>query len=80
MQVQGWFILSEKAARRFFGRIVNFLREVFQELSKVTVPTRRAVVSFSFMVSIFVIVVIGLVAFVDWIFALLLTLALGSSS
>ncbi|RAD84597.1 preprotein translocase subunit SecE, partial [Burkholderia multivorans] len=51
---------SENASRRkqlgFFGRIIQFLREVVAELKKVVTPTRKQLVNYTLVVLGFILV------------------------
>ena len=59
-----------RAARRNpFSRIALFIRQVINELKKVVTPTRKELVNFTFVVLVFVIIMMGLVALLDWIFS-----------
>ena len=52
----------------FFGRIALFFRQVISELRKVVTPTRKELVKFTLVVLVFVLIVMGLVYGLDWIF------------
>lgn len=43
-----------------------FLKQVFDELRKVIVPTRRELVNYTVVVLVFVLIVIGIVSMLDW--------------
>lgn len=59
-----------RAARRNpFSRIALFIRQVINELKKVVTPTRKELVNFTIVVLVFVIIMMGLVALLDWIFS-----------
>ncbi|GAB3191170.1 hypothetical protein GCM10027061_18230 [Nesterenkonia suensis] len=45
-----------------------FLRQVIDELKKVVVPTRRELTNYTLVVLVFVIIVIGIVSGLDWMF------------
>lgn len=49
-----------------FARVWLFLKQVFDELRKVIVPTRRELVNYTLVVLVFVLIVIGIVSALDW--------------
>ncbi|GAA4840684.1 preprotein translocase subunit SecE [Garicola koreensis] len=51
-----------------FGKVWLFLRQVFDELRKVIVPTRRELVNYTAVVMVFVVIVILIVSGYDWVF------------
>jgi preprotein translocase subunit SecE len=53
-----------------FARFALFIRQVIAELKKVVTPTRKELLSYTGVVLVFVIVMMGLVALLDWIFGL----------
>ncbi|QMU96110.1 preprotein translocase subunit SecE [Microbacterium esteraromaticum] len=52
----------------FFGRIALFFRQVIGELRKVVTPTRKELAKFTTVVFVFVLIVMGLVYGLDWLF------------
>jgi preprotein translocase subunit SecE len=64
-------------SRNPFAAIVQFLREVVSELSKVIWPQRRQMVSYTLIVIVFVAVVVSFVALLDIGFAKLALWLLG---
>lgn len=62
-----------------FGKVWLFLKQVFDELRKVIVPTRRELVNYTFVVLIFVIIVILIVSGFDWVFSRLADLVFGGA-
>ena len=61
----------ERAERRSpFARIALFIRQVFAELRKVVTPTRRELFSYTGVVLVFVIIMMGLVYGMDYLFSL----------
>ena len=59
----------ERAERRSpFARIALFIRQVFTELRKVVTPTRRELFSYTGVVLVFVIIMMGLVYGLDFLF------------
>lgn len=60
----------ERAERRGpFARIALFIRQVVTELRKVVTPTRRELFSYTGVVLVFVIIMMGLVWGLDQLFA-----------
>lgn len=52
----------------FFGRIFQFLREVFAELKKVTTPTGKELVQYVIVVLAFVVFMLLLISGLDYLF------------
>ncbi|MEJ1090029.1 preprotein translocase subunit SecE [Microbacterium sp. Mu-80] len=52
----------------FFGRIALFFRQVIGELRKVVTPTRKELIKYTVVVFVFVLIVMGLVYGLDWLF------------
>ena len=48
------------------AKVWLFLKQVFDELRKVIVPTRRELVNYTVVVLVFVLIVIGIVSLLDW--------------
>jgi preprotein translocase subunit SecE len=62
---------QDRAVKRGpFARFALFIRQVIAELRKVVTPTRKELLSYTGVVLVFVIVMMGLVALLDWIFGL----------
>ena len=62
---------SERAKRRGpFARVALFIRQVFNELSKVVTPTRRELFTYTGVVLVFVVIMMGLVSGLDFLFGL----------
>ncbi len=62
---------ADRASRRNpFSRFALFIRQVINELKKVVTPTRKELVNYFFVVLIFVLIMMALVTFLDWIFGL----------
>ncbi|NEM92099.1 preprotein translocase subunit SecE [Galbitalea soli] len=58
---------QERAERRSpFARSALFIRQVWIELRKVVTPTRKELISYTGVVLVFVIIMMGLVALLDW--------------
>jgi len=61
----------ERAERRGpFSRIALFIRQVFTELRKVVTPTRRELFSYTGVVLVFVLIMMGFVYGLDYLFGL----------
>ncbi|MFT4030728.1 MAG: preprotein translocase subunit SecE [Protaetiibacter sp.] len=70
----------ERAERRNpFSRIALFIRQVMGELRKVVTPTRRELFSFTGVVLVFVLIMMGLVWGLDQLFSLLVNWAFGTT-
>jgi len=71
----------ERAERKNpFARIALFIRQVIAELRKVVTPTRRELFSFTGVVLVFVLIMMGLVWGLDQLFSWLVTWAFGDAS
>lgn len=66
-----------KTSRNPFAAIVAFFRGVFQEITKVIWPTGRELVTYTLIVLIFLIIMTGLVAGVDYVAGLGVRAAFG---
>lgn len=53
----------------FFGRIALFIRQILDELRKVVTPTRKELAKFTSVVLVFVLIVIGIVYGLDFVFS-----------
>ncbi|AND17432.1 preprotein translocase subunit SecE [Rathayibacter tanaceti] len=70
---------QQRAARRNpFARIALFIRQVIAELKKVVTPTRKELGNYVVVVLIFVVIMMALVSFLDWVFALAVTYVFGT--
>lgn len=69
---------KERAARRGpFARIALFIRQVFGELRKVVTPTRRELLSYTGVVLVFVVIMMAIVAGLDFGFSALVNFLFG---
>jgi preprotein translocase subunit SecE len=69
----------ERAERKNpFSRIALFIRQVIAELRKVVTPTRRELFSFTGVVLVFVLIMMGLVWGLDQLFSWLVNWAFGN--
>lgn len=59
---------DRKAAKGPFGRLVLFVRQVTNELSKVTKPTTKELVNYTWTVLGFVAFVMLIISGLDWVF------------
>jgi preprotein translocase subunit SecE len=71
---------TKEAGPGFFGRIVNFIREIFAELQKVIWPTRKELLTYTTVVIVFVAIMMTFVALLDVGFARLMFLVFGSKT
>ncbi len=70
----------ERAERKNpFARIALFIRQVVAELRKVVTPTRRELLSFTGVVLVFVLIMMGLVWGLDQLFSLLVNWTFGTA-
>jgi preprotein translocase subunit SecE len=51
-----------------FGRVALFIRQVIDELAKVVTPTRKELVNYTFVVLVFVLIMMGIISFLDLFF------------
>jgi len=56
------------AGLSIFGRLALFLRQVVAELRKVIWPTRKELVTYTIVVIVFVTIMAGIVAGLDYVF------------
>lgn len=70
---------SKDAPRSIFGGLMLFIRQVVAELSKVVTPTRRQLIGYFILVTIFVAFIMALVFAEDLLFTRLMTLLLADS-
>lgn len=59
---------GEKSRKGFFARIALFVRQVVAELKKVVRPTRSELISYTSIVLVFVLIVMGYVGLIDFTF------------
>jgi preprotein translocase subunit SecE len=73
---------AKKEVRRtgFFGRIGGFFREVVSELRKVIWPTRRELLTYTGVVIGFVVIMVAIVAVLDYGFAKGILFSFGNKS
>ncbi|WP_353808588.1 preprotein translocase subunit SecE [Agromyces sp. SYSU T00194] len=70
---------QDRAERRNpFARIALFIRQVIAELKKVVTPTRRELVSFTIVVLVFVLIMMGIVWALDQVFSWLVIYVFGT--
>jgi preprotein translocase subunit SecE len=70
---------KERAERRGpFGRLALFIRQVVAEIRKVVTPTRKELVNFTLVVLVFVVIMMALVAGLDFGFGWLVNLVFGN--
>ena len=62
---------KERAEKRGpFARFGLFIKQVMAELRKVVTPTRGELLSYTGVVLVFVVIMMGLVSLLDWVFGL----------
>ena len=52
----------------FVSRVALFMRQVVDELRKVVTPTRSELVNYTLVVLVFVVIVMGIITFLDLLF------------
>ena len=57
-----------QASGGFFSRIALFIRQVIAELRKVIWPTRKELIAYTTVVIVFVLIMAGIVALLDYVF------------
>ena len=69
---------ADRATKRNpFARIALFIRQVIAELKKVVTPTRKELLNYVVVVLVFVIIMMAIVGFLDWVFGLLVLYVFG---
>ena len=72
---------KDRASRRGpFAQVALFIRQVFAELRKVVTPTRRELLSYTGVVLVFVVIMMALVAGLDWGFGWLVNFVFGNEA
>ena len=61
-----------------FARLSLFIKQVFAELRKVVTPTRKELLSYTGVVLVFVIIMMGIVSAFDWVFGLAVLYVFGT--
>lgn len=61
-----------------FGRMALFIRQVINELKKVVTPTKRELISFTIVVLVFVVIMMGIVSGLDFGFSALVNFLFGN--
>ncbi|GAA2628194.1 hypothetical protein GCM10010399_69780 [Dactylosporangium fulvum] len=72
--------VKEGRSNNIFARLINFIREVVAELRKVIWPTRKELTTYTLVVVVFVIVMLAIVAGLDYGFAKAVLWAFGNGS
>ena len=57
-----------EAKRGLFARLALFVRQVVAELRKVIWPTRKELIAYTTVVIVFVLIMAGIVALLDYVF------------
>jgi preprotein translocase subunit SecE len=60
---------KDRARGNVFSRLALFIRQVVAELRKVIWPTRKELIAYTTVVIIFVLVMAGIIAALDYVFA-----------
>ena len=71
---------KDRAQGNVFSRIGLFIRQVIAELRKVIWPTRKELIAYTTVVIIFVLVMAGIIAGLDYVFTRLVLFVFGGSS
>jgi preprotein translocase subunit SecE len=64
--------------RNVFSRMALFIRQVFGELRKVVTPTRKELFRYTGVVLVFVVIMMGLVSLMDWLFGWIIIAVFGN--
>ena len=70
--------IARDSHRGPFARLSMFIRQVFAELRKVVTPTRKELLSYTGVVLVFVIIMMGIVSAFDWVFGLAVLYVFGT--
>lgn len=65
------------AQKNIFGRIRLFFQQVINELKKVSTPSRAELVKFTLIVLVFVVIMMAVIALLDWGFGQLVVWLFG---
>ena len=68
---------TDRAEGNVFSRLALFIRQVIAELRKVIWPTRKELIAYTTVVVIFVLVMAGIIAGLDYIFTRLVLFVFG---
>ena len=60
---------KDRAQGNVFSRLALFIRQVVAELRKVIWPTRKELIAYTTVVVIFVLIMAGIIAALDYVFA-----------
>ena len=60
---------KDRAHGNVFSRLALFIRQVVAELRKVIWPTRKELIAYTTVVVIFVLIMAGIIAALDYVFA-----------
>ncbi|SDN44674.1 preprotein translocase subunit SecE [Cryobacterium flavum] len=70
--------IARESNRGPFARLSLFIKQVFAELRKVVTPTRKELLSYTGVVLVFVIIMMGIVSAMDWVFGLAVLYVFGT--
>jgi preprotein translocase subunit SecE len=70
--------IARESNRGPFARLSVFIKQVFAELRKVVTPTRKELLSYTGVVLVFVIIMMGIVSAFDWVFGFVVLYVFGT--
>ncbi|MDJ0376774.1 preprotein translocase subunit SecE [Cryobacterium sp. PH31-L1] len=70
--------IARESNRGPFARLSLFIKQVFAELRKVVTPTRKELLSYTGVVLVFVVIMMGIVTAMDWVFGLVVLYVFGT--
>ncbi|TFD25596.1 preprotein translocase subunit SecE [Cryobacterium sp. TMS1-13-1] len=70
--------MARESSRGPFARLSLFIKQVFAELRKVVTPTRKELLSYTGVVLVFVVIMMGIVSLLDWVFGLAVLYVFGT--
>jgi len=70
--------IARESNRGPFARLSLFIKQVFAELRKVVTPTRKELLSYTGVVLVFVVIMMGIVSLLDWVFGLAVLYVFGT--
>jgi preprotein translocase subunit SecE len=75
-------VARERSAekRTWLGRIILFVQQIMQELRKVVTPTRKELINYTWVVLVFVIIVMAIVYGLDTLFSAVVLYVFGTPS
>lgn len=62
---------KDRASQKsIFGRIRLFIQQVFNELKKVSTPSRSELIKYTAVVLVFVVIMMAVIGLLDWLFGM----------